>query len=122
MARSLSGRGIGCCGSQTIPSPGEQFNADAFTRNAGPGKQGQFGNAGRNTITGTGGVVPTLAIQKRFLMPVEGHAGELRGEIYGLLNRPNSGNQNENLDSPAFGRILSARGSRVVQVALRYDF
>ncbi len=98
------------------------FNTDAFTRNAGPGKEGQFGNAGRNVITGTGDVVTTLAVQKRFPMPAEGHTVELRGELYDLLNRPNFGNPNGNLRSPAFGRITGAGGSRVVQVALRYDF
>ena len=98
------------------------FNTDAFVRNAGTGKEAQFGNAGRNIITGTGDVVTTLAIQKRFLLPAEGHAIELRGEVFDLLNRPNLGNPNPNLVSPAFGRITSAGGARVVQVALRYDF
>ncbi len=98
------------------------FNTDAFTRNAGPGKEGQFGNAGRNIITGPGDIVTTLAIQKRFLLPQEGHAVEFRGEFYDLLNRPNFGNPNGNLRSPAFGRITGAGGSRVVQLALRYDF
>ena len=98
------------------------FNTDAFVRNAEPGKEGQFGNAGRNIITGTGDVVTTLAIQKRFLLPAEGHAIELRGEGYDLLNRPNFGSPNANLVSPAFGRITGAGGARVVQVDLRYDF
>ncbi len=98
------------------------FNTDAFTRNAGPGKEGQFGNAGRNIITGVGDVVTTLAVQKRFLLPKEGHVIEFRGEFYDLLNRPNFGNPNGNLVSPAFGRITNAGGSRVVQLALRYDF
>ena len=98
------------------------FDTTAFTRNAGPGKEGQFGNAGRNIITGTGDVVTTLAVQKRFPMWAEGHTVELRGEFYDLLNRPNFGNPNGNLRSPAFGRITGAGGSRVVQVALRYDF
>ncbi len=98
------------------------FNTDAFTRNAGPGKEGQFGNAGRNIITGPGDIETTLAIQKRFVLPKEGHTIEFRGEIYDLLNRPDFSNPNGNLVSPAFGRITRAGGSRVVQVALRYDF
>ncbi len=98
------------------------FNTAAFTLNAGPGKEGQFGNAGRNIITGTGDVVTTLGIQKRFPLQQEGHAIELRGEVYDLMNRPNFGNPNGNLVSPAFGRITRAGGSRVVQVALRHDF
>ena len=98
------------------------FDTTAFTGNAGPGKEGQFGNAGRNIITGTGDVVITLAVQKRFPMWAEGHTVELRGDLFDLLNRPNFGNPNGNLRSPAIGRITGAGGSRVVQVALRYDF
>ena len=98
------------------------FNTDAFIRNAGPGKEGQFGNAGRNIITGPGDIVTTLGIQKRFSLPKDGHTVELRGEFYDLLNRPNFGNPISNMRSPAFGRTTRAGGSRVVQVALRYDF
>jgi len=99
------------------------FNTDAFIPNAGPGKEGQFGNAGRNIITGPGDVVTNLAIQKRFPLPKEKLGRiEFRGEIFGLLNRPNLGNPNANLVSKAFGRITSAGGSRVVQLALRWDF
>ena len=98
------------------------FNTDAFIRNAGPGKEGQFGNAGRNIITGPGDIVTTLGIQKRFSLPKDGHTIEFRGEFYDLLNRPNFGNPISNLRSPAFGRTTRAGGSRVVQLALRYDF
>ena len=44
------------------------------------------------------------------------------GELYDLLNRPNFGSPISNMRSPAFGRTTRAGGSRVVQVALRYDF
>ena len=60
--------------------------------------------------------------EKRFPLPKDGHAVELRGEFYDLLNRPNFGNPISNPRSPAFGRTTRAGGSRVVQVALRYDF
>ena len=66
--------------------------------------------------------IPTLAARKRFLLPKEGHAIEFRGEFYDLLNRPNFSNPIANLVSPAFGRITRAGGSRVLQLALRYDF
>ncbi len=117
-----SGQMWSASGSSRGETIARYFGTTAFTRNAGPGKEGQFGNAGRNIITGTGDVVTTLAVQKRFPMWAEGHTVELRGEFYDLLNRPNFGNPNGNLRSPAFGRITGAGGSRVVQVALRYDF
>ena len=102
--------------------PGLDRLAQAPVQVLGPGKEGQFRNAGRNIITGTGDVVTTLAIQKRYLLPAEGRAIELRGDVYDLLNRPNLGNPNANLVSPAFGRITGAGRARVVQVVLRYDF
>ena len=79
------------------------FNTDAFTRKAGPGTEGQFGNAGLNIITGTGDIVTTLAIQKRFLMPMEGHAVEPRGDIYDLLNRPRFENRMQTWCFPPLG-------------------
>lgn len=72
---------------------------------------------GRNIIPGTDDVVTTLAIQKRSLLPADGHAIELRRD---LLNRPNFETPNANHVSPAVGRITGAGRPRVVQVTLLY--
>ena len=101
----------------------EYFNTDAFIPNAGPGKEGQFGNAGRNIIIGPGNIGTDLAIQKRFPLPKERLGQiEFRGEFFNLLNRPNLNNPSPNLVSPAFGRITRAGEARVVQLGLRWDF
>ncbi len=94
---------------------------DAFIRNAGPGKEGQFGNAGRNIITGPDDIGTTLGVQQRFPLPKDGHTTKLPGDFYDLLNRPNFGNPISNMRFPAFGRTTRAGGLRVVRVALRYD-
>jgi hypothetical protein len=99
------------------------FNTAAFIRNAGPGKEGQFGNSGRNNIIGPGSSRTDLAILKRFRLPAERLGRfEFRGEVFNLLNQVNFGNPVNSLVSPAFGRILSAADARIVQFGLRYDF
>ena len=104
------------------------FNTAAFIPNGGPGKEGQYGNSGRNNIVGPGFSQTDLAILKRFGLPRESLGRiEFRTEIFNLLNQvnfnnPGVGGPSSTLVSPAFGRLLSARDGRVVQFGLRYDF
>jgi len=95
------------------------FNTAAFARPA----TGTFGTSGRNNIIGPGFSQTDMAVLKRFQFPQErlGRV-EFRTEIFNLFNQVNFLNPNNNLISPAFGRLLSARDARIVQVALRYDF
>ena len=95
------------------------FNTAAFVRPP----EGQFGNSGRNNITGPGFKQTDLAVNKKFQFPIERLGRiEFRSEIYNLLNNVNFSNPNNTLISPAFGRLLSARDARIVQFAMRYDF
>lgn len=95
------------------------FNKAAYARPA----TGQFGNSGRNNVIGPGFSQTDLAVLKRFQIPKERLGRfEFRSEIFNLLNQVNFNNPNNNLISPAFGRLLSSRDARVVQFALRYDF
>jgi hypothetical protein len=102
------------------------FNTAAFVPNAGPGKEGQYGNSGRNNIVGPGYSQTDLAILKRFSLPKERLGRfEFRTEIYNLLNQVNFQNPSGagvTLTSPAFGKILAANNGRIVQFGLRYDF
>jgi hypothetical protein len=102
------------------------FNTAAFVPNAGPGKEGQYGNSGRNNIIGPGYSQTDLAILKRFNLPKERLGRfEFRTEIYNLLNQVNFQNPSGagvTLTSPSFGRILAANPGRIVQLGLRYDF
>jgi hypothetical protein len=106
----------------------EYFDPAAFIPNGGPGRAGQYGNSGRNNLVGPGFSQTDLAVLKHFSLPKErlGHF-EFRTEIFNLLNQvnfnnPGVGGPSSTLVSPAFGRLLSARDSRVVQFGLRYDF
>ncbi len=95
------------------------FNRAAYARPV----TGSFGNSGRNNVIGPGFSQTDLAVLKRFQIPRERLGRfEFRSEIFNLLNQVNFANPNNNLISPAFGRLLSARDARIVQFGLRYDF
>lgn len=102
------------------------FNTAAFIPNGGPGKEGQYGNSGRNNLVGPGFSQTDFALLKRFTLPKErlGHI-EFRTEIFNLFNQVNfnvPSGAGVTLISPAFGRLLAANDGRVVQLGLRYDF
>jgi outer membrane receptor protein involved in Fe transport len=83
--------------------------------------EGQFGNAGRNSMRGPGSVNFDLGLFKQ--IPVrEGHRLQFRAEFFNLPNRANLGLPNNNLQSPQFGQITSAGSPRVIQFALKYVF
>jgi hypothetical protein len=95
------------------------FNTAAYARPS----TGQFGNSGRDNVIGPGFSQTDLAVLKRFQIPKERLGRfEFRSEIFNLLNQVNFNNPNNNLLSPAFGRLLSSRDARIVQFALRHDF
>ncbi len=85
---------------------------------------GQFGNSGRNIITGPGILNTDLAVLKRFRPFTAERLGtfEFRGEAFNLLNFVNLGQPTNTMTSPAFGSITSAGAARVFQLGLRYDF
>jgi hypothetical protein len=99
------------------------FDPQAFILNGGPGREGQYGNSGRNNVVGPGFSQTDFAVLKRFSLPGErwGYF-EFRGEVFNVLNQVNFLNPNNTMTSPAVGRLLSAREARVVQFGLRYDF
>jgi hypothetical protein len=95
------------------------FNTAAFARPL----EGQFGNSGRNNLVGPGFQQTDLSVMKNFKIPRERFGQfEFRSEVFNLFNDVNFANPNNTLTSPAFGRILSARDARIVQLALRYEF
>ncbi|HZT30306.1 MAG TPA: carboxypeptidase regulatory-like domain-containing protein [Bryobacteraceae bacterium] len=93
------------------------FDTSAFALPA----LGTFGTSGRNILYGPGlqnldaGLFKTFQVdeQRRF---------EIRWEIFNSLNRPNFLNPNNSFSSPNFGRILSARDPRILQLAAKFYF
>jgi hypothetical protein len=86
-------------------------------------REGQFGSAGRNILIGPGNVGLDLSLQKKIRLWSETSALSLRWDAFAVLNRANFGNPGGNLSGTAnFGRITSAGGSRIMQLALRLEF
>ncbi len=82
----------------------------------------QFGNAGRNSVTGPAGFILDSNLQKNFRLK-ESHEIQFRWEAYNLLNHPVWGFPTTNFSSPNFGRITStAISMRQMQFALKYVF
>ena len=97
------------------------FNTAAFTL----APKGQFGNAGRNIITGPGYVDWDATLSRTFPV-LERLQGEFRVEAFNLLNHPNFYNpltQGSQYGSgSAFGTITQANNNRELQFALRLTF
>jgi hypothetical protein len=82
---------------------------------------GTFGTAGRNTLVGPGLANLDMGLFKEFRIN-ESKRFELRWEVFNSLNHPNFGNPNATFSSTNFGRILSARDPRIMQLAAKFYF
>jgi hypothetical protein len=98
-------------------TPERWFNTAAF----GLPVFGTFGNAGRNILDGPGyrnvnaSLVKNTFLTERFNL-------QLRAEVFNLFNHPNFNLPDNFLGSPTFGRILSAREPRHIQLAVKLLF
>jgi len=82
---------------------------------------GQFGNEGRNVVRGPGIEDVDLSLFKYFNVG-ETRRVQFRAECFNLLNHPNFGLPENDLESPAFGQILQAGPPRLLQLAVKYVF
>ena len=82
---------------------------------------GQFGNEGRNVVRGPGIADVDLSLFKYFNID-ETRRIQFRAECFNLLNHPNFGLPENDLESPAFGQILQAGPPRLLQLALKFVF
>jgi len=82
----------------------------------------RFGNAGRNIITGPALATVDSSVARVFRLK-ENYRLTASLEAFNLLNRTNFQLPERFLDEPAtFGRILSAKPPRQVQLSLRFQF
>ena len=94
------------------------FRTEAFTMPA----RYTFGNAGRNILTGPATVTVDSSIARMFRLS-EHSRFTASLEAFNLLNRTNFQLPERFLDEPStFGRILSAKAPRQVQLSLRLQF
>jgi hypothetical protein len=106
-----------------VDQPGSWFNTCAFV--APPA--GQFGDLGRNTMTGPGLENLDFSMYKNIILRKESHRLQLRGEVFNLFNHPNFDIPNHVFEDPNFGQVLSenAYGNkppRQIQVGVKYIF
>ena len=104
------------------PSPDRWFNTEVFT----VPPFGNFGNAGRNIISGPEFRNLDFSVLKNTFLR-EGWNLQFRAEFFNLFNHPNFDLPDVFVGSPTFGRIFSARSglpgdARQVQFALKLIF
>ena len=97
------------------------LSRSAFARLNIQTQAGQFGNAGRNIARGPGYTNVDLALVRDFSFLHETRL-QFRAEVFNLANHANFGLPVADLNSPSFGRILSAGPPRLMQFALKLLF
>jgi hypothetical protein len=97
------------------------MSRSAFARLNVQTQAGQFGNAGRNIARGPAYTNVDLALVRDFSL-VRDTRLQFRAEMFNLTNRVNLGLPVADLNSPNFGRILSAGPPRLMQFAVKLLF
>jgi hypothetical protein len=82
---------------------------------------GEIGNMGLKWIEGPQSFLLSMDLIKRVRI-TETKEFEFRLDAINVLNHPNFGNPNLNIDSTSFGRITSASGNRRFVMNLRLNF
>jgi len=97
------------------------FNLSAFKQLNPVTQAGQFGDAGRNIVDGPAfqqwdfSALKTIPIHESVNL-------QFRAEFFNIFNNVNFLLPNNDISSPNFGQIKSARAGRVVQLALKFSF
>ena len=105
-------------GPQTVEA---WINRSAFERLNVQTQAGQFGNAGRNITRGPAYTNVDLALIRDFSL-VRDTRLQFRAEVFNVANHANFGLPVADLNSPSFGRILSAGPPRLMQFAVKLLF
>ncbi len=103
------------------PSGGQNrahwFNPAAFTNPV----DGQFGNVGRNTLSGPGNIAIDFSIFKNFSV-TERAKIQFRSEFFNMINHPNFNGLSTTYDGTNPGELTTAGTSRQIQFALKFLF
>jgi hypothetical protein len=82
---------------------------------------GTVGNAGIAYLSGPAQFGLDMALMKRVQIR-EGLSFTLRADAVNVLNKPQWGAPNLNINSSSFGRITTATGARTITINARVDF
>jgi hypothetical protein len=99
-----------------LPFP-QFINKAAFTAPL----QGQYGDAGRNSITGPSNSVLNAQFSRDIRMGTN-RVWTLQAAINNILNEENWAGINMNVNSTAFGQVMSFRAARTATLQLRFRF
>jgi hypothetical protein len=99
----------------------EWISRSAFERLDIRTQAGQFGNAGRNIARGPAYANIDVSFVRDFELASQTRL-QFRAEIFNVLNNVNLGLPVADLNSPSFGRILSAGPARLMQFGLKLIF
>jgi hypothetical protein len=113
----ISGPAATYGGSSHGAEVGRYFDTSMFSLPA----LGTFGSSGRNILVGPGLANFDAGLFKQFRIDESRHF-ELRWEVFNTFNRPNFLNPTASFSSVNFGRILSARDPRIMQLAAKFYF
>jgi hypothetical protein len=107
----------------SVDEPGSWFNTCAFVQPPA----GQFGNAGRNILTGPAFANVDFSVYKNIMLRTESHRLQLRAEVFNLFNHPNFDLPNHVFESPNFGQVMSenaygGKPPRQIQIGIKYIF
>jgi len=94
----------------------QYFAPNAFGRPV----NGQFGTSHINYV-GPSQIDINMALTRKFQV-TEGQTVEFRAEAFNLPNHLNANDPTTALNSPNFGKTLTAKDPRIIQVALKYVF
>jgi hypothetical protein len=99
----------------------EWISRSSFERLDIQTQAGQFGNAGRNIARGPSYANIDVSLVRDFDLST-GTRLQFRAEVFNVLNHVNFGLPVADLNSPSFGRILSAGPARLMQFGLKLIF
>src|SRR6266702_4403521 len=94
----------------TNPTVDHFFNVNAFRAPSA----GQYGNAGRNTITGPHTFTCDASVTKSFVVAQQ-HSLEFQAQITNLLNTPEYTHIDSNVNSPTYGQITNVGNMRAIR-------
>jgi hypothetical protein len=97
------------------------LSRSAFQRLDPATQAGQFGNAGRNIARAPAYTNVDVALVRTFTLTGDLRL-QVRAESFNVANHPNLGLPVGDLNSPNFGRILSAGPARLMQFAVKVMF
>ncbi|HSU60680.1 MAG TPA: carboxypeptidase regulatory-like domain-containing protein [Bryobacteraceae bacterium] len=102
-------------------TPNQWVSRSAFLQLNPATQAGQFGTEGRNAVRGPGIENIDASLFKNFAV-TETKRLQFRAEAFNVLNHPNFGLPENDIQSPAFGQILQAGPPRLLQLALKFLF